>query len=287
MILARGSSLDTTPRSPRDIVCRRRSYEQIQVLPQPTAIRASFPERIQTPHTHCHASVPMTPLSLLPERNLVVTGENEHSPSSEYYYHGHLIEKIKSDQEGVPTLHEWLQTVADSEMLSHAEEERLQLMPQVLEPVGILAILDQAINTGKKDAELRKRIFPASLMKAQNRARKPMLEAVFWAAVVVSAYHSSAFAPLCYDEKSFVAAYSGLLGEELLAAAKQDRLLQYCNVVRVAMQVIPFRGNKTLLHRIAVYLERSGCKHITGGSKAKSTKARLLILEQEAKGQAL
>lgn len=200
------------------------------------------------------------------------------SPSSSpnpFHLHGQLITVLKCDEEVVvPDVLSWLQALQASGLFLPAELAALQCLPDALTD-EVLETMAAFCAAGKKDTALLKLLLP----KGMASARKSFWETAFWATVTVVLYHHPQ-SPAAFNDERFSAAYPTLLGE-CSVTLERARLLQYASVLRVALQVIPGKNNKSLLHRIGVYLERSGIKHITGGSLAKTTRMRLTILQAE------
>jgi hypothetical protein len=68
----------------------------------------------------------------------------------------------------------------------------------------------------------------------------------------------------------------------VLSADELQYLIRYCNMMKLAVEVIPAKGNKRLMMTICSLLEGSGKVYTTGSTQSSSTSRRVLIYEQES-----
>ena len=75
--------------------------------------------------------------------------------------------------------------------------------------------------------------------------------------------------------------YPSFITEEV-GPVELEYLLTYRNMMAIALEIIPAKRNKKLLHAICFTLEGSGKTYPTGGTQSNATSRRVLIYEQES-----
>jgi hypothetical protein len=101
--------------------------------------------------------------------------------------------------------------------------------------------------------------------------------------VLILAYHPDKLHFLWDDVSKLLAEYPDFQGQD---DQELRYLLQFRNMMRLALLVVPPRMNKKLLINICARLEGSGKEYITGGGQKPCVNRRVLIYEREGNIQA-
>ena len=140
----------------------------------------------------------------------------------------------------------------------------------------------------KLDIEGVKGIMRENFDLAQYKTNKDQRNLIFGIEVILKAaivFYLSCrpeyiFDKLCTAEEILLQ-YPSFVNETVDAVEIQY-LLAFRNMMKIAIEIIPPRGNKKLLMNICSTLEESGRNYPTGGSQSLATSRRVLIYEQES-----
>ena len=146
------------------------------------------------------------------------------------------------------------------------------------------ACSDERIFTTEGAKEVISSYFNKNIPNAQDNIIQPFhVEVIFKAAIV---YCLSLRQEYVFDKfntvEELLSDYPSFSDCEDFDSLELEYLVEFRNMMKVALDIIPGRCNKRLLLSICTILEGSGRSYATGGTQSLATSRRVLIYEQES-----
>eukprot|EP01033_Poteriospumella_lacustris_P005466 gene5466-3896_t len=170
----------------------------------------------------------------------------------------------------------------------NAAFQELPFYEKVIQPkmMKLISDADRVVMDHKVHKRLTERYYDVAEFNKTEQGKLMLTQihiAVRACYVLIMTYHESKQDLMWRDVQQLLAAYPELHGQD---DEELRYLLQFRNMLRLALEIVPPRLNKKLLINIAARLEGSGREYITGGGQKPCVTRRVLIYEREGNVQA-